>query len=63
MRLSLFRRQPDAVPPAPTASDHARALGQIGRDNQRARIRAMARELCRCTGQAVPAALADPKDG
>lgn len=53
MKLSLFRRR------QPTASEHARALGQIGRDNQRARIRAMARELCRCTGQIVPAPLQD----
>lgn len=50
--LNLFRRRP-----APTASDHARALGQIGRDADRARRLAMARELCRCTGQTIPAVL------
>jgi len=57
----LFRRRP-----APTASDHARALGQIGRDADRARRDAdrarrlaMARELCRCTGQTIPAILND----
>lgn len=50
----LFRRRP-----TPTASDHARALGQIGRDNHRAKVRAMAREVARCSGQPIPAILND----
>lgn len=64
MRLNFLRRAPSApapipAPMAPTASDHARALGQIGRDADRARRLAMARELCRCTGQTIPAILND----
>lgn len=62
MKLSLFRRR--------TASDHARALGQMGLAAQsdavgcqRAKVRAMCRELCRLRGCPVPAALAEPADG
>lgn len=54
--LGIFRR--------PTASDHARALGQMGlaaqsdaAARQRAKVRAMARELCRLRGRPVPAPL------
>jgi hypothetical protein len=43
----------------PTASDHARALGQVGRDADRARRLALAREPCRCMGQTIPAILND----
>ncbi len=56
MRLPLFRRR--------TASDHARALGQMGlaaqsdaAARQRAKVHAMARELCRLRGCPVPAPL------
>jgi uncharacterized protein (UPF0335 family) len=57
MKLSLFRRQPAEIPHVPTASDLARALGKMGlaaqsdaAARQRAKVHAMARELCRCTG-------------
>lgn len=55
MKIPFLPRRP--APAAPTASDHARALGQIGRDNDRARRRAMARELARCAGMTIPAIL------
>ena len=61
--MGLFsRRAPAAPAPAPmvpTASDHARALGQVGRDADRARRLALAREPCRCMGQTIPAILND----
>ncbi len=76
MRLNPFRKKDPEyiarvkIAVAPTASDHARALGQMGLSaqsdaaaRQRAKVRAMARELCRCTGKPVPAVLAEPADG
>lgn len=67
MRLNPFRKKdPDyiahvKIAVGPTPSDHARALGQMGlaaqsdaAARQRAKVRAMARELCRCTGKPVP---------
>lgn len=44
---------------APTASDHARALGQVGRDARKARVRATTREICARIGMPVPVALQD----
>lgn len=62
MRLNFLSRAPSApapipAPMAPTASDHARALGQIGRDARKAHVRATTREICARIG--MPVALQD----
>lgn len=64
MRLNFLRRAPSApapipAPMVPTASDHARALGQVGRDARKARVRATTREICARIGMPVPVALQD----
>ncbi|HIQ17241.1 MAG TPA: hypothetical protein EYH41_04470 [Novosphingobium capsulatum] len=63
--MGLFSRRapaapvPIPAPMAPTASDHARALGQVGRDARKARVRATTREICARIGMPVPVALQD----
>lgn len=50
---------PFTRPVEPQPVNHGQALAKIGHEQRRAKYRATAREICRCTGLAVPSPLQD----